>query len=315
VNTARLDEAAAQRHLSGMAIKLGVDLGGTKTEIVALDGAGKALLRRRRPTGQGYPAIIETIAGLVREAEAELGETGTVGVGIPGSINPGTGLVRNGNTQALNGNPLDRDLGDALGRTVRVMNDANCLAMSEAADGAGAGYPVVFAAILGTGVGGGWVVDGRPLDGLNRVAGEWGHTPLPWMRPEEFPGPKCWCGRHGCIESFLAGPSLAADTDGPGHRDASRFEARAAEGDPVAQAGLARHADRLARALAAIVNTIDPDVIVLGGGVSNFAHLYRDVPGLMAPWIFGDSKRVNLVQAHHGDSSGVFGAARLWDRV
>jgi fructokinase len=297
-----------------MTIKLGVDLGGTKTEIVALDPAGEVLLRRRKPTGQGYPAIIETIALLVREAEAELGMTGTVGVGIPGSINPLTGLVRNANSQALNGNPLDRDLATALGRPVRVMNDANCLAMSEAADGAGTGYQVVFAAILGTGVGGAWVVQGRPLDGLNRVAGEWGHTPLPWMKPDEFPGPKCWCGHHGCLETFLSGPSLAQDTDGPGHRDAKQVEDRALAGDPAAQAALARYADRLARALAMIVNVVDPDVIVLGGGVSNFGHLYRDVPGLMAPWIFGDAKAVNLVRAKHGDSSGVFGAARLWDR-
>jgi fructokinase len=309
-----LDGAAAPRHSSRMTIKLGVDLGGTKTEIVALDEAGEVLLRRRKPTGSGYAAILETIVSLVREAEEELGRKGTVGVGIPGSINPHTGLVRNGNTQALNGNPLDKDLAAALGREVRVMNDANCLAMSEAADGSGKGYPVVFAAILGTGVGGGWVVDGRPLDGLNRVAGEWGHTPLPWMKPEEFPGPKCWCGRHGCLETFLSGPALAADTDGPGSRNASTIDDRARAGDPVAQAGLERHADRLARALAMIVNIMDPDVIVLGGGVSNFQHLYTDVPDLMARWIFGDAKKVNLVQAKHGDSSGVFGAARLWDK-
>ncbi|MFH5925214.1 ROK family protein [Roseomonas xinghualingensis] len=296
-----------------MTIRLGVDLGGTKTEIAALDASGAVLLRRRRPTGQGYEATIETIAALVREAEAELGRHGTVGVGIPGSINPQTGLVRNANSQALNGRPLDRDLAAALGREVRVTNDANCLAMSEAADGAGAGYPVVFAAILGTGVGGGWVMHGRPLDGLNRVSGEWGHTPLPWPKAEELPGPKCWCGHHGCLEAHLSGPSLAQDADGPGHRDAGQLESRALAGDPVAQAALARHADRLARALAMIVNIIDPDVIVLGGGVSNFRHLYRDVPGLMAPWIFGDAKRVNLVPAKHGDSSGVFGAARLWD--
>ncbi|MFC0383934.1 ROK family protein [Muricoccus vinaceus] len=297
-----------------MAIKLGVDLGGTKTEIVALDPGGEVLLRHRVPTGQGYRAIVETIAGLVTSAEAELGERGTVGVGIPGSINPQTGLVRNGNTQALNGNPLDRDLGALLNREVRVMNDANCLAMSEAADGAGAGHSVVFAAILGTGCGGGWVVDGRPLDGLNRVAGEWGHTPLPWMRAEEFPGPACWCGRQGCLETFLCGPAIARDCDGEGHRDAGRVVERAAAGDEAARAALARHADRLARALAAIVNIMDPDVIVLGGGVSNHAHLYSEVPRLMAPWIFGDAKAVNLVRARHGDSSGVFGAARLWDK-
>ncbi|MCR0982495.1 ROK family protein [Roseomonas populi] len=296
-----------------MTIRLGVDLGGTKTEIAALGPDGEVLLRRRRPTGNGYEATVATIAALVREAEAELGATGSVGVGIPGSINPQTGLVRNANSQALNGRPLDRDLEAALGRPVRVTNDANCLAMSEAADGAGAGHHIVFAAILGTGVGGGWVVDGRPLEGLNRVAGEWGHTPLPWMRPEEFPGSRCWCGLHGCLETFLCGPALAADADGPGVRDASGLEARAASGDPAAAAALDRYADRLARALAQLVNLMDPEVIVLGGGVSNFARLYEAVPGLMAPFIFGDAKAVRLVRARHGDSSGVFGAARLWD--
>ncbi|MBP0494754.1 ROK family protein [Pararoseomonas indoligenes] len=296
-----------------MTIRLGVDLGGTKTEIAALGPDGGVLLRRRRPTGTGYEALVNTIAALVAEAEAELGARGTVGVGIPGSINPRTGLVRNANSQALNGRPFDRDLEAALGRPVRVTNDANCLVTSEAADGAGAGHRTVFAAILGTGVGGGWVVDGRPLEGLNRVSGEWGHTPLPWMRPEEFPGPRCWCGLHGCLETFLCGPALAADADGPGARDASGLEARAASGDPAAAAALDRYADRLARALAALVNLMDPDVIVLGGGISNFARLYTAVPGLMAPYIFGDAKAVNLVRARHGDSSGVFGAARLWD--
>ncbi|UFN49866.1 ROK family protein [Roseomonas sp. OT10] len=296
-----------------MRIRLGIDLGGTKTEIVALDGAGKVVLRRRRPTPGPYAGIVDAMAALVEEAERELGARGTVGVGIPGSISPATGLVRNANTQALNGQALDRDLAAALGREVRVMNDANCLAMSEAADGAGAGFPVVFAVILGTGCGGGIIVHGRPLDGLNRVAGEWGHTPLPWMRPEELPGTTCWCGRPNCLETYLSGPGLACDTDGPGHRDASRLEDRAATGDAAARAGLERHADRLARALASLVNVLDPDVIVLGGGVSNLPRLYEQVPRLMAPWIFGDAKAVNLRRARHGDSSGVFGAARLWD--
>jgi len=297
-----------------MTLRLGVDLGGTKTEIVALDDGGAVLLRRRRPSGATYPAIIDTIAALVAEAEAGLGRRGTVGVGIPGSLSPRTGLVRNANSRALNGRPLDRDLAAALGREVRVANDANCLAVSEAADGAGAGHRTVFAAILGTGVGGGWTVDGRPLEGPNRVAGEWGHTPLPWMTAEEHPGPACWCGRRGCLETFLCGPALAADTDGPGHRDAGGLEARAAAGDAAARAGLDRYAGRLARALAALVNLIDPDVIVLGGGVSNVAALYREVPGRMAPLVFGDAASVRLVRARHGDSSGVFGAARLWDR-
>ena len=296
-----------------MRIKLGVDLGGTKTEVVALDEAGRVVLRRRRPTPKPYGEIVANIAALVTEAERELGERGTVGVGIPGSISPASGLLRNSNTVVMNGKPFDADLRAALGREVRIMNDANCLAMSEAADGAGQGFPVVFAVILGTGVGGGIVAHGRPLDGLNRVAGEWGHSPLPWMTAAEFPGPRCWCGRNACLEQFLCGPALAADTDGPGARDAGRLEARAAAGDAAARAGLERHADRLARALGNLVNLLDPDVIVLGGGLSNMGHLYAELPGRMAPWIFGDSRAVNVRQAAHGDSSGVFGAARLWD--
>ena len=294
-------------------MKFGIDLGGTKTEIVALDRDGAVRLRRRVPTPTDYPAIVEAIAALVRGAQQDTGVRGTVGVGIPGSLSPATGLVRNANSQALNGHPLDKDLEAALGQPVRVTNDANCLAMSEAADGAGAGFANVFAVILGTGCGGGIVSAGRILDGPNRTGGEWGHTPLPWMRPEEFPGPRCWCGRHGCIETFLCGPALAADCDGPGARDAGGLPDRAAAGDARAAAALARHTDRLARALGMIVNILDPDVIVLGGGLSNMAHLYRDVPPLMARHVFGDVARTPIVAAKHGDSSGVFGAARLWD--
>ncbi len=296
-----------------MRVKLGVDLGGTKTEVVALDEDGRVLLRRRRPTPKGYGDIVSNIAALVAEAERDLGARGTVGVGIPGSISPATGLMRNANTTAMNGEPFGTDLNAALGRTARIMNDANCLTMSEAADGAGRGFGVVFGVILGTGVGGGIVVHGRPLDGLNRVAGEWGHSPLPWMTAAEHPGRQCWCGRHGCLETFLSGPALATDADGPGARDAGRLEARAAAGDSAARGALERHAERLARALANLANVLDPDVIVLGGGVSNMAHLYAELPGRMAPWLFGDSKAVNLRPAAHGDSSGVFGAARLWD--
>lgn len=294
-------------------MKFGIDLGGTKTEIVALDRDGAVRLRRRVPTPTDYPAIVEAIAALVRGAQRETGARGTVGVGIPGSLSPATGLVRNANSQALNGHPLDKDLEAALGQPVRVTNDANCLAMSEAADGAGAGYATVFAVILGTGCGGGIVSAGRILDGPNRTGGEWGHTPLPWMRAEEFPGPRCWCGRHGCLETFLAGPALAADCDGPGARDAGGLPDRAAAGDARAAAALARHTDRLARALGMIVNILDPDVIVLGGGLSNMAHLYHEVPPLMARHVFGDVARTPIVAAKHGDSSGVFGAARLWD--
>ena len=294
-------------------MKFGIDLGGTKTEIVALDRDGAVRLRRRVPTPTDYPAIVEAIAALVRGAQRETGARGTVGVGIPGSLSPATGLVRNANSQALNGHPLDKDLEAALGQPVRVTNDANCLAMSEAADGAGAGFATVFAVILGTGCGGGIVSAGRILDGPNRTGGEWGHTPLPWMRAEEFPGPRCWCGRHGCLETFLAGPALAADCDAPGARDAGGLPDRAAAGDARAAAALARHTDRLARALGMIVNILDPDVIVLGGGLSNMRHLYAEVPPLMARHVFGDVSRTPVVQARHGDSSGVFGAARLWD--
>jgi len=294
-------------------MRFGIDLGGTKIEIVALDRDGAVRLRERRATPPAYEETIEAIAALVADAERETGVRGTVGVGIPGSLSPVTGLVRNANTQALNGRPLDKDLAAALGREVRVTNDANCLAMSEAADGAGAGYRTVFAVIMGTGCGGGIVSSGRILDGPNGTGGEWGHTPLPWMRPEEFPGPRCWCGRLGCLETFLSGTGLAADCDGPGARDASSIPGRAAAGEEKAIAALARHADRLARALGLIANILDPDVIVLGGGLSNMQHLYADVPPLMARHVFGDVARTPIVQAKHGDSSGVFGAARLWD--
>lgn len=299
-----------------MDLRIGIDLGGTKTEIVALSPTGEVRLRRRAATPQEYDAILDRIAGLVRDAEAELGVTvpSPVGVGIPGSLSPATGLVRNANTQCLNGRPLDVDLSTRLGRAVRVSNDANCLALSEAANGAGAGHAVVFSVILGTGVGGGIVVDGRLIEGYNKVGGEWGHTPLPWMTPEEYPGPRCWCGLHGCLETFLCGPALAADWKGEGQRDASGIVAAAAAGDEAARGALDRHADRLARALAAITNLIDPDAIVLGGGLSNMAHLYDVVPRLMERWVFGDVGRTRLLQAKHGDSSGVFGAARLWDK-
>jgi fructokinase len=294
-------------------MRLGVDLGGTKIEIVALDDDGSVLLRERRATPEGYDATIAAIAELVEAAEARLGRRGSFGLGIPGSLSPATGLVRGANSQALNGRPLREDLEVRLDRAVRISNDANCLAMSEAADGAGAGYETVFAVILGTGVGGGLVTRGRILDGRNRVAGEWGHTPLPWMTAEEHPGPTCWCGQRGCLETMLSGPGLAADADGPGARDASALPARAAAGDAVAAAALERHADRLARALAMVVNILDPDAIVLAGGLSNMAHLYTEVPRLMPRHVFSDHAETPVLRAKHGDSSGVFGAARLWD--
>jgi len=294
-------------------IRIGIDLGGTKTEIAALGSDGRLRLRRRAPTPPDYAGVISLIGEMVEAAERELGARGTVGVGIPGSLSPSTGLVRGANSTWLNGGRLDRDLEARLGRPVRISNDANCLAMSEAADGAAAGFHSVFAVILGTGVGAGIVIGGRILEGRNRIAGEWGHNPLPWMTAEEHPGPACWCGRHGCIETFLCGPALAADADGPGARDAGTLPARAAAGDARAAAALARHTDRLARALAHVINLLDPDCILLGGGLSNMEHLYRDVPALWSRWVFSDRVTTPLLRAQHGDSSGVLGAARLWD--
>ncbi|WP_135468212.1 ROK family protein [Crenalkalicoccus roseus] len=296
-----------------MTIRIGIDLGGTKTEIVALGADGRPLLRRRAPTPPDYAGVIALIGALVEAAERELGARGTVGVGIPGSLSPAAGLVRGANSTWLNGRPLDRDLAARLGRPVRLSNDANCLAMSEAADGAAAGFGTVFAVILGTGVGAGIVTAGRILEGRNRIAGEWGHNPLPWMEAGEHPGPACWCGRRGCIETFLSGPALAAEADGPGATDAASLPARAAAGEARAAAALARHAGRLARALAHVINILDPDCIVLGGGLSNMAHLYERVPAIWERWVFSDTVTTPLLRARHGDSSGVLGAARLWD--
>lgn len=290
-------------------MRIGVDLGGSKIEVVALAADGGARLRRRVATPPSHAGVIAAIGALVRGVEAELGARGTLGVGIPGSLSPATGLVRGANSTWLNGGRLDHDLTAALDREVRISNDANCLALSEAADGAGAGAASVFAVILGTGVGAGLVVHGWLLEGANRIAGEWGHNPLPWMTAAEHPGPPCWCGQRGCTETFLCGPALAADADGPGARDASALPART---DPAARAALSRHTDRLARALAQVVNLLDPEVIVLGGGLSNMDHLYTELPRLLPRHVFSDVVRTRVVRAAHGDSSGVFGAARLW---
>jgi fructokinase len=292
--------------------RIGIDLGGTKIEIAVLDATGSLSLRHRVPTPVGYPAAISTMADMVRSIEAELGGTGSVGVGIPGVISPATGLVKNANSIALNGNPFDRDLSAALGRVVRVANDANCFALSEASDGAGAGYHCVFGVIIGTGCGGGIIIDGRPLEGHHRIAGEWGHTPLPWPRSDELPGPHCWCGLDNCLETMISGTGLARDCDGPDARDAHSIPARAAAGEERAKAALTRHADRLARGLAVVVDLIDPDIIVLGGGLSNMAHLYEEVPRSMKKYIFSDFVETPIVKNVHGDSSGVRGAAWLW---
>ena len=297
-----------------MTWRIGVDLGGTKTEVAALDDSGAIRWRRRAPTPGEYGAIVTNICDLVRAAEAELGVCATVGVGIPGVVSPVTGLVKNANSLVLIGHPLDKDLGAALDREVRVENDANCFALSEAVDGAGAGCRTVFGVIIGTGCGGGIVVNGRVVEGRNRIAGEWGHTPLPWPEPDELPLPHCWCGQLGCLELYLSGTGLARSCDGPGARDASTIPARAAAGDTRAQAALDQHTNRLARGLAVICNILDPDVIVLGGGLSNMAHLYTQVQPLMIKRMFSDVADTPIRPNVHGDSGGVRGAAWLWPR-
>jgi predicted NBD/HSP70 family sugar kinase len=297
-------------------IRIGVDLGGTKIEIVALDGDGRELLRRRVPTPQGdYPATVGTVAALVEQAEAELGVRGQcpVGIGTPGSISPLTGRMRNANSTCLNGRTLREDLAARLGRPLRIANDADCFAMSEATDGAGAGAAVVFGVILGTGVGGGIVVHGRLLTGANGIAGEWGHSPLPLPGPEDLPLPPCYCGRSGCIETYLSGPGMAADHRRHGGEalDAAAIAQGAAAGDAACEATLARYEQRLARALAGVINLLDPDVIVLGGGLSRLERLYRTVPQLWQAQVFADRVVTRLEPGRHGDASGVRGAARL----
>ncbi len=297
-----------------MTLAIGIDLGGTKIEIVALDGAGNEVVRRRQPTPRGdYEATLDCMAGMVRAVETELGTRGTVGVGHPGAISPATGLIKNANSTWLNGRPLDRDLAARLEREVAFANDANCLALSEATDGAGAGAFTVFAVILGTGVGGGVVVGGKVLQGPNAIAGEWGHNPLPWPRDEERPGPPCYCGLHGCIETWLSGPGMTGDHARITGRSIPGPEivAAAEAGEVEARAALDRHADRLARGLAHVINILDPEVIVLGGGVSNIKRLYADVPRRLSAYVFTDRVDTKLLPPLHGDSSGVRGAAWL----
>jgi fructokinase len=292
--------------------RIGVDLGGTKIEIAVLAPDGTEALRRRVPTPSGYPDTLAAIAELVREAEATLGISATVGIGIPGVISPATGRVKNANSISLNGHAFDRDMSAAIGREVRIDNDANCFTLSEAVDGAGAGYGVVFGVILGTGCGGGIAINGTLHRGPHRIAAEWGHNPLPWPTADEFPGHACWCGHRGCLETYVAGPSLARDCDGPAAHDASALPARAANGDIAAQQALERHADRLARGLAQVINLLDPDAIVFGGGLSNMEHLYVELPRLLPRHVFSDVITTPIVKNKHGDSSGVRGAAWLW---
>ncbi|MBE0532731.1 MAG: ROK family protein [Rhodospirillales bacterium] len=296
-------------------MRIGIDLGGTKIEGIVLDGDGRERARRRvaTPTGD-YAATLASIAQLTAELEAQVGPAASVGVGIPGIVSPATGLVKNANSTWLIGKPLDRDLQAALGRPIRLENDANCFAVSEAADGAAAGAAVVFGVILGTGVGGGIVIDGRPLKGRNAIAGEWGHNSLPWPEDDERPGPVCYCGLAGCIETFLSGPGLARDFLGATGETVAPagIAERAAAGDGAADAALERYEHRLARALAGVINVLDPDVIVLGGGLSNLSRLYENVPRLWERWIFSDRVDTALRRNRHGDSSGVRGAAWLW---
>ena len=299
-------------------IRIGIDLGGTKTEVIALDDRRSELLRRREPTPAGdYDATVALVAQLVRDTERELNKRGSVGVGTPGALSPASGLIRNSNSTCLNGRALKIDLERAIGREIRVANDANCFALSEAVDGAARNARVAFGVILGTGVGGGIVVHGRVLGGANAIAGEWGHNPLPWPEPGETPGPACYCGKHGCIETFLSGVGLAADYErATGEKLAAQdIVRRAAVRDSASEAALSRYELRLARALASVVNVVDPDVIVLGGGVSNVERLYTAVPQVWSRWIFSDVVRNRLVPNYHGDSSGVRGAALLWEEV
>ncbi|MFB3852678.1 MAG: ROK family protein [Vicinamibacterales bacterium] len=299
-------------------MRIGVDLGGTKIEAAAVDRDGRILCRHRVTTPRDdYRGTLEAIARLVGRVEREIGERVPVGVGMPGTISPATGLVKNANSVWLNGRPLDRDLEELLGRPVRFANDANCFALSEARGGAASGARVVFGVIVGTGTGGGIVVDGKVLTGPNAIAGEWGHNPLPWPAPCELPGPLCYCGHHGCIETFLSGPGLARDHEAAAGELVAPvdIERRAAQGDPAAHDSLARYEDRMARSLATVMNILDPDVVVLGGGMSKLARLYENVPRRWGRYLFTDRVDTKLVPPAFGDSSGVRGAACLWDQV
>ncbi len=321
-------------------MRLGIDLGGTKIEIIALDDTGHELLRRRVPTPQGnYYETLQTIAQLVRDAEAELGHQGSLGIGTPGALSRATGRLKNSNSVVLNGQPILQDLEALLQRKVKISNDANCFALSEAVDGAAAGAEVVFGVILGTGVGAGIVVNGRVLTGPNGIAGEWGHNPLPWPQPRELPGPACYCGKRGCVETFLSGPGMATlheidnkktvrpepvegpesvsvstsstRTDSGSALSAEEIVHRAEEGDAACEHSLQTYENRLARSLAHVINILDPDVIVLGGGMSNIGRLYANVPALWGDWVFSDRVDTKLVKNRYGDSSGVRGAAWL----
>jgi fructokinase len=295
-------------------MQIGIDLGGTKIEAIALSATGEELMRRRVQTPPDYASLLEEIPLLVRQIEEGVAATGTVGIGIPGTIVPATGLVKNANSVWLNGQPLLRDLEARLERPLRLMNDANCFALSEATDGAAAGAGVVFGVILGTGVGGGIVVGRRTLSGPNLIAGEWGHNPLPWPMPDEYEGPRCYCGKTGCIETWLSGPGFERDHEKrTGRKLSSREIVRAvAAGEADAVAAMTRYHDRLGRSLASIINVLDPDVVVLGGGMSNIAGLAEATLEIIPRYVFSDTVLTRVVRNMHGDSSGVRGAAWLW---
>jgi fructokinase len=298
-------------------LRLGIDLGGTKIEGRVLSADGDELARRRILAPQGdYGDTVKALAGIIRDLQSDVAREITIGIAMPGSLSPATGLVRNANSTWLNGRPLREDLEAALGQPVRMANDANCFALSEATDGAAAGASSVFGIIVGTGCGGGIVIDGRLLEGARGIGGEWGHNPLPWSEPDEHPGPTCWCGRKGCMEMWASGTGLSGDYQRRTGDKVSGHEivSRAALGEPAARTSLERHASRLARGLAHIINVIDPEVIVLGGGLSKLPHLYEEVPRLAAPYVFSDVARIDIRPPKWGDASGVRGAAWLWNR-
>lgn len=295
-------------------IQIGVDFGGTKIEAAALSAEGEFLARVRAPNPGAYDAAIAVVGELIAKAESQAGGQGTIGIGAPGSASPRTGLIRNANSTYLNGRDFRADLETALERPVRMANDANCLALSEAVDGAAAGARSTFAVIIGTGCGGGLVVDGQVVEGANGIAGELGHISLPFPRAEETPGPACWCGQHGCLETWISGSGFRRDHAEATGRQWSGEEIMTAAraGDVGASAAFERYVSRLARALATLVNLFDPDVFVFGGGMSNVAELYERLPGAIEPYVFGDAWSAKLAPARWGDSSGVRGAARLW---
>jgi fructokinase len=304
--------------LNGSAVRLGIDLGGTKIELIALGPDGSELWRKRTATPSGdYRGTLNAIALLVEQAEKVIGfGPSTLGIGTPGALAKTNGLLRNSNSQCLNGMPLQEDLQTLLRRPVRIANDADCFALSEATDGAGVEADTVFGVILGTGVGGGIVVNRRLLSGPNAIAGEWGHNPLPWPQDDERPGSACYCGKSGCIETFLSGPGLTrmhAHLTGDHPIDAIEIGRRAAAGCAACERSMRAYEDRLARALAHVINILDPHVIVLGGGLSNCGRLYQNVPRLWQRYVFSDQVATRLLPPRHGDSSGVRGAARLWN--